>query len=618
MFENFPYTDMHQLNLDWIIKIAKDFLDQYTSLQQMIADGEQSLTDLTQDGLNDLQEKADTLQGLLDAWYTEHSTDIANQLADALQDLNAWYTLHQGYLDQALTDILTAFNTAADQKAAQTIASIPDDYTALSNKVESMRKGLPFPNLPYITELYITPEGVASGVTRLNNTDASLHRILFTDENNDGIKAVGYQNDNTPMVRIYETASGSQKTVGYAIVNWENLVSETLQVDLPDCAYNLDFSSAIMKEISMFADQAPFVKELYINAAGIAAGVGAINDIDYNTSNNLYRVNFANNAFSQLTARATFTLDTLNKITPIKSGNNIYGYILVDWSLITNTHTYRSVIHSSAYSLESSPYIHSYLSLNSRVLPVGENQLYKTIAAAVQDAKDLDTILIYPGTYTEAIDSVRKNLNFVGIDKYQCIWEYPNGDYNDPPLEIVWGSVQNLTIHATHTDNPTANKAYCLHCDFQSHQGIIGGYLHCYNVRFINEDYKAVGIGLRGQATIEFENCEFISNADYEAFYCHDAYDTNFDITSQRLVIRNSTFRNNSATRATIEMESMERQENVAQVTWQRNIVYNSSTGGKINMTLVYPAISGSGWMGSSDWGLSNVSYFNTESDMNV
>ena len=135
MFENFPYTDMHQLNLDWIIKIAKDFLDQYTSLQQMITDGEQSLQDLTQEGLNDLQEKADALEALLNAWYTEHSADIANQLADALQDLNEWYTTHQGYLDEYLTTSIAAFNTAADQKAAQTIATIPDDYSTLSNNV---------------------------------------------------------------------------------------------------------------------------------------------------------------------------------------------------------------------------------------------------------------------------------------------------------------------------------------------------------------------------------------------------------------------------------------------------------------------------------------------------
>ena len=122
MFENFPYTDMHQLNLDWIIKIAKDFLDQYTHIQQLIADGEVSLQNLTESGLEQLQNKADTLEGLLDDWYNTHSADIANALTAALADLAA-----------ALTQTIASFDNHADQKAAQTIASIPDDYTTFFN-----------------------------------------------------------------------------------------------------------------------------------------------------------------------------------------------------------------------------------------------------------------------------------------------------------------------------------------------------------------------------------------------------------------------------------------------------------------------------------------------------
>lgn len=124
MFEGMPYTNFHELNTDWIIKIAKDFLDQYTNIQQTITQG-----------LEDLESKEQQLEALLDAWYTEHSDDIANQLADALRDLNAWYTEHQGYLDQTLQDNITAFGAAADAKAAETIATIPDDYSALSAQV---------------------------------------------------------------------------------------------------------------------------------------------------------------------------------------------------------------------------------------------------------------------------------------------------------------------------------------------------------------------------------------------------------------------------------------------------------------------------------------------------
>ena len=172
MFENFPYTDMHQLNLDWIIKIAKDFLDQYTHLQQLITDGEASLQNLTDEGVQaivtrteqgeaslqhlidegvqTLITKTDQLETLLNEWYETHSADIANQLVDALADLNAWYQAHMGYLDQYVTDSIAAFGTAADAKAAQTIASIPADYTALSNLVSGHTAGLLLTHNPII------------------------------------------------------------------------------------------------------------------------------------------------------------------------------------------------------------------------------------------------------------------------------------------------------------------------------------------------------------------------------------------------------------------------------------------------------------------------------------
>ena len=126
--EGFPYANFHELNMDWIIKIAKDFLDQYTNIQNTITTG-----------LDELDEKAEELQNALDAWYTEHSNDIAQQLANALNDLNDWYTTHQGYLNQYLEDSIIAFGTAADEKAEQTIASIPDDYTSLANEVSDIQ-----------------------------------------------------------------------------------------------------------------------------------------------------------------------------------------------------------------------------------------------------------------------------------------------------------------------------------------------------------------------------------------------------------------------------------------------------------------------------------------------
>ena len=122
--EGFPYSNFHDLNMDWIIKIAKDFLDQYTHIQEVIAEGEQSLTDLTETGLQELQDKYENLETLLQQWYDTHSSDIANELADALQDIST-----------ALTNAVTSFGQQATAKAQEVIATIPEDYTALSNQV---------------------------------------------------------------------------------------------------------------------------------------------------------------------------------------------------------------------------------------------------------------------------------------------------------------------------------------------------------------------------------------------------------------------------------------------------------------------------------------------------
>ena len=116
----FPYTNFHELNMDWIIRIAKDFLDQYTHIQDIISSGETSLQETTAAGIESLQAEKDRLEGLLDAWYTTHSEDIAGQLTQAISD----------------------FQTAAAAIGETVIASIPQDYTALSNDVTRIKSSV--------------------------------------------------------------------------------------------------------------------------------------------------------------------------------------------------------------------------------------------------------------------------------------------------------------------------------------------------------------------------------------------------------------------------------------------------------------------------------------------
>lgn len=178
--ENFPYSNFHDLNMDWIIKIAKDFLDQYTHIQETITQG-----------LEDLDEKYTTLEALLQQWYDTHSEDIANQLADALNDLNSWYTEHVAEFDQHVTDKITYFNQQADQKAEETIASIPSDYTALSNKVNNLTSNLlsniefdsdVLQNLSTRENIRLTWEDGSYTDNGTTKTDANAKRIGVTSK----------------------------------------------------------------------------------------------------------------------------------------------------------------------------------------------------------------------------------------------------------------------------------------------------------------------------------------------------------------------------------------------------------------------------------------------------
>lgn len=114
---HFPGTNMHEMDLNWIIKVMMDFIQQYEGLQTLISNGEISLTEKTQQGLTALGAKKDECLGLLNQWYNTHSSDISTQLTNAV----------------------TSFNTQAAQIASDVIASIPQDYTNLNKYAGNTR-----------------------------------------------------------------------------------------------------------------------------------------------------------------------------------------------------------------------------------------------------------------------------------------------------------------------------------------------------------------------------------------------------------------------------------------------------------------------------------------------
>lgn len=142
--EGFPYTNFHDLNMDWIIKIAKDFLDQYTNIQQTISDGNESLD----------------------------NTLAENILA----------------LDNRLTENTQTFNQRANDTAESVIATIPQDYTALSEYVMELLNRFA---LYSVSNIFRTP---------ILNFAGGTDRGIVYSESNGAISFNGTSTTNSTMI----------------------------------------------------------------------------------------------------------------------------------------------------------------------------------------------------------------------------------------------------------------------------------------------------------------------------------------------------------------------------------------------------------------------------------
>ena len=241
---------------------------------------------------------------------------------------------------------------------------------------------------------------------------------------------------------------------------------------------------------------------------------------------------------------------------------------------------------------------------------------YTTITDACSHASNGDTIYIKNGTYEESISINSLYVHLVGESRANTIITYSGLDYNNPPIEMSKGSVENLTIKATNSGTAGEHNAYCVHIDDDNSAN---SSLSFYNVDFINEVHQAVGIGLRHNFTLTFDTCRFKS-VDQGALYCHD-WETNnagADKSNQNLIVRNCSLINNSSTKATIMLQSQELSTNCTTGTFIGNVVRNLGSNNLISMTLwAGRTLTNQSFLGSSDWVLSNDSALNTLSTIN-
>ena len=199
-FERFPYTNFHDLNMDWVIKIAKDFLDQYTTIQDTIQQGLTDIDDKTQQSLTELEEKKTELEGLLDQWYETHSEYIADELEDAIREFDEHVQEVIGTLPE-YAELALEFNNLhkaimhTENRAGTLIPNYYIDYrtgAAVAYQDENF----------FITDfINITPGSkIAVYNYRPSIQEADYAGIAFYDVSGTYISGIQYEFPNNPIL----------------------------------------------------------------------------------------------------------------------------------------------------------------------------------------------------------------------------------------------------------------------------------------------------------------------------------------------------------------------------------------------------------------------------------
>ena len=189
IFENIPYTNFHDLNLDWIIEVVKDFMQKYNSIMELIENGKRELIALTDEELEDLQNKYNALENLLNEWYASHSEDIENELQRAV----------------------ASFGYQANTKAAQALATIPDDYAELSASVLAMKTVLNYPNSGEQFAKNYTP--IISWLNNVGATYTETDGVITITLNNAALTPYRFSNTDIPVM-IHANMQYLSGTVG--------------------------------------------------------------------------------------------------------------------------------------------------------------------------------------------------------------------------------------------------------------------------------------------------------------------------------------------------------------------------------------------------------------------
>ena len=135
MFNNWPYTNLNELNLDWILQQVKDIQDKYTDLDSAIAAGVEAVQQQEQTSLQDLDNMKMTIVTAINGARDIALVDVNTTKTNAINDI----TTAQGTAESAIAAdktnalaAIAALGNTWDDHYESLIAEMPADLASLT------------------------------------------------------------------------------------------------------------------------------------------------------------------------------------------------------------------------------------------------------------------------------------------------------------------------------------------------------------------------------------------------------------------------------------------------------------------------------------------------------
>lgn len=490
VFDHFPYTNFHELNLMWILQALKEI---QTTTEQFVAINSLKYADPIQWNIVQQYEKntivIDPLTG------TAYISVQAVPSGVALINTDYWTVVFD--LGSFVTRAAKNFTDRWESQWTVT-ATFPSNigdwlvwndtlYMVISNIVAGDRYVIDS-NIRHFTmeELY---GEITNMISEISDLIGDLDSLTTSDKNN-LVDAI-----NSLVTRI--------------INGYDNYAGRYIPADETTNIFNIAINP---NEWFIWGD--------YLYEATTTINPGDTLEIGTNIQR-VYLQGVRDTIESEIGDRATLvTTDKSNLVAAINENRD-----LID------------VLNGTVGDLyATSPFVEY-----SSYLTVGTNGRFQTITDAYDhaltyaDSSHKVAILIFSGTYREQITNINANyIDFIGIGN--VTWIYA-ADYPDSPLYIGGSStISNINF----AQDKIGSQAYAVHIE-----GGTAGTLKFINCSFTSVSAQAVGVGFTGDRTVEFLNCRFISYVQ-ECLYVHNRADADGD--NQNLILNGCVFNTISPT----------------------------------------------------------------------